>query len=389
MGSIKQRQAEATPRAKYAARLLRAADLDRLIAALTRRGYRVVGPVLQDDAIVYDELTSARQLPLGLKDVQAPGKYRLSKRDDGAVFGFVVGPHSFKKYFLPPGEPLFQLRRNAETWQDATPQTTERPLALFGARSCEIMAMNIQDQVLKNGPHPDPGYTRRRNSAFVVAVACLEPAASCFCTSMGGGPRPERDFDLALTELLPTADSQHQFYVEIGSELGAEVLAECDTDPATEADDRAARGVEETASAAIERHLNTDGIRDLLQDNLEHPRWDDVAERCLSCASCTLVCPTCFCTRVDDTTDLAGEVATRTRSWDSCFSMEFSHMHGGSARTSVKARYRQWLTHKLSSWFDQFGSSGCVGCGRCITWCPPGIDLTEEVAAIRATAKEA
>jgi len=366
---------------------LGAADLEQLIATLTQRGYRVVGPVLQDDAIVYDELASASQLPAGVKDVQAPGKYRLEKRADEAVFGFVVGPHAFKKYFLPPREPLFQLRKKGQSWENLTTGTDAAPLALFGARSCEILAMNIQDQVLKEGPHPDPGYTRRRSSAFVVAVTCIEPAASCFCTSMGGGPRPHGDFDLALTELLPRAGSQHAFYVEIGSELGAKVLAECDTDPADAENDRAAQMVELTATAAIERRFNTEGIRDLLQNNLEHPRWDVVAERCLSCSSCTLVCPTCFCTRVDDTTDLAGEVATRTRSWDSCFSLEFSHMHGGSARTSVKARYRQWLTHKLSSWFDQFGSSGCVGCGRCITWCPAGIDITEEVAAIRATAQ--
>lgn len=380
-------QTAGAPRAKYAARLLGAADLEQLIAALTRRGYRVVGPVLQDDAIVYDELASASQLPAGVKDIQAPGKYRLEKRADDAVFGFVVGPHAFKKYFLPPREPLFQLRKKGQSWEDLTPAADAAPLALFGARSCELQAINIQDQVLKAGPHPDPGYTRRRSSAFVVAVTCIEPGASCFCTSMGGGPRPRGDFDLALTELLPRAGSQHAFYVEIGSELGAQVLAECHTEPAALENDRAAQMVALTATAAIERRFNTQGVRDLLQDNLEHPRWDAVAERCLSCASCTLVCPTCFCTRVDDTTDLAGELATRTRSWDSCFSIEFSHMHGGAARTSVKARYRQWLTHKLSSWFDQFGSSGCVGCGRCITWCPAGIDITEEVAAIRATAQ--
>ena len=97
-----------------------------------------------------------------------------------------------------------------------------------------------------------------------------------------------------------------------------------------------------------------------------------------------MVCPTCFCTTVEDGTDLAGESAERTRRWDSCFTIDFSYVHGGSVRLRSRSRYRQWMTHKLATWIDQFGSSGCVGCGRCITWCPVAIDITEEVAAIRA-----
>jgi formate hydrogenlyase subunit 6/NADH:ubiquinone oxidoreductase subunit I len=131
------------------------------------------------------------------------------------------------------------------------------------------------------------------------------------------------------------------------------------------------------------RHLDTAGLRDLLYENFEHPRWDNVAARCLSCANCTMVCPTCFCTTVEDVSDISGNHAERWRRWDSCFTQSFSYIHGGSVRTSAKSRYRQWMTHKLASWTDQFGTSGCVGCGRCITWCPVGIDITEEVRAIR------
>jgi Fe-S-cluster-containing hydrogenase component 2 len=129
--------------------------------------------------------------------------------------------------------------------------------------------------------------------------------------------------------------------------------------------------------------MDTRGIKELLYRNYEHPRWDNVATRCLTCANCTMVCPTCFCTTVEDVTDLSGDHAERWRKWDSCFTMDFSYIHGGSVRATPKSRYRQWLTHKLATWFDQFGSSGCVGCGRCITWCPVAIDLTEEVRAIR------
>jgi ferredoxin len=134
--------------------------------------------------------------------------------------------------------------------------------------------------------------------------------------------------------------------------------------------------------------METRGIHDLLYQNFEHPRWDEIAARCLSCGNCTMVCPTCFCTNVEDVSDVTGHRAERWRRWDSCFTMSFSYIHGGSVRTSAKARFRQWMTHKLASWIDQFGTTGCVGCGRCIAWCPVGIDLTEEAQALRGVAND-
>jgi ferredoxin len=198
---------------------------------------------------------------------------------------------------------------------------------------------------------------------------------------MGTGPSAESGFDLALTELL---DGEHRFLVEAGSERGLEVLAEIPSRPAQAADVEAASASTESAARRMGRELDTHDLLGLLRSNLEHPRWDEVAERCLTCGNCTLVCPTCFCSSVDDETDLSGDAA-RWRVWDSCFSVDYAYVHGGSVRPSGRARYRQWLTHKLGTWHEQFGTSGCVGCGRCITWCPVGIDITEEVAAIRAT----
>jgi ferredoxin len=200
---------------------------------------------------------------------------------------------------------------------------------------------------------------------------------------MGTGPTATSGFDLALTEVLD--GDAHYFVVEEGSERGAEVLGAVTTARATEAHERAAAATHAVAVAQMGRTMDTTDIRELLQRNLEHPRWDDVAERCLTCGNCTMVCPTCFCTSVEDVTDLTGEQVERVQRWDSCFTVDYSHIHGGSVRASNRSRYRQWMTHKLSTWFDQFGSSGCVGCGRCITWCPVAIDITEEAGAIRAT----
>jgi ferredoxin len=136
----------------------------------------------------------------------------------------------------------------------------------------------------------------------------------------------------------------------------------------------------------MSRSLPRETVRDLLYENLSHPRFDEVAARCLSCANCTMVCPTCFCHDVHDEPSLDGTASLRVREWDSCFNPEHAQVHGLNFRPHVRDRYRQWLVHKLASWVDQFGASGCVGCGRCISWCPVGIDLTEEVAAIAATA---
>jgi ferredoxin len=224
-------------------------------------------------------------------------------------------------------------------------------------------------------------YERNREGLCIIAVNCAQAGGTCFCTSMGTGPRAAAGFDLALTEIC--MPERHYFTVEVGSTLGADLLAEVTHRTADEAELATEQRVIEGTAAQMGRTLNTASIHDLLMNNLEHPRWQQVADRCLSCGNCTQVCPTCFCTTVEDITDLTGTMAERRRRWDSCFTTDFTYMASGSVRTSVKSRYRQWMTHKLASWIDQFGTSGCVGCGRCITWCPVGIDITAEVAAIR------
>ena len=356
--------------------------LDDLVAELRDRGFRVFGPRLRDGAIVYGELETAVELPIGWTDRQEAGTYRVERRADQARFGYAVGPHSWKRLFFPPRVRLWRQLRGLDGPGPVEEEPLdETPLALLGVRPCELHAIAIQDRVFLGGRFVDRDYAARREGAFIVAVNCFEPAGTCFCASMGTGPKAESGFDLALTELL---DGEHRFLVEAGSERGGEVLAALRTRPASDGDVEAAAHAVETAAGRMGRTMDASDLRGLLTRNLEHPRWEDVAERCLTCGNCTLVCPTCFCTSVEDETDLAGE-AGRWRVWDSCFSVDYSYIHGGSVRPSGRSRYRQWLTHKLGTWHDQFGSSGCVGCGRCIAWCPVGIDITEEVAAIRGT----
>ena len=367
--------------------VLAVGELDGLITALVQRNYEVIGPVIRDEAIVYDHIESTADLPAGWTDEQAPGRYRLKRRADDALFGYAVGPQSWKKYLHPSDIRLWSAERENGSFrilnQEARPK---KRYAFLGVRSCDLAAIGVQDRVLLENRHQDPIYAARRDGVFIVAVQCIHSVSTCFCASMGTGPRARGGYDLALTELVN--QGEHCFLVQVGSEAGREVLAGLAHREATDEDTQFAQAVVDGAAAAQVRHMDTSNIRELLYSNFEHPRWDNVADRCLACTNCTLVCPTCFCTTVEDSTDLTGDHAERWRRLDSCFTLDFSYIHGGNVRASTKARYRQWMTHKLASWIDQFGTSGCIGCGRCITWCPVGIDITEELQAIRGTAAD-
>jgi sulfhydrogenase subunit beta (sulfur reductase) len=357
------------------------ADLQQLLDALRAHGYQVLGPTVRDGAIVYDELATIADLPVGWTDEQDGGVYRLKRRPDAALFGYAVGAQSWKRFLHPPLLRLWQAPREGPNFQIIEEEEAIPKRAFFGVRACELHAIAIQDRVFLEGPYVDPHYQARRAEVFIVAVNCGHAGGTCFCVSMNTGPQATSGYDLALTEVL--TDARHYFVIAIGSARGAEILQGVASTPAQEGEKAAARQVVADTAAHMGRTLDTGGLKDLLYRSYDHPRWDEVADRCLNCANCTMVCPTCFCTSVEDGTDLTGQTAERRRRWDSCFTTDFSYIHGGSIRPSSKARYRQWMTHKLATWVDQFGTAGCVGCGRCITWCPVGIDITEEARAIR------
>jgi sulfhydrogenase subunit beta (sulfur reductase) len=362
-----------------------ATQLAALFSSLHQDGYEVLGPTLRDGAIVYDSLSSIDDLPRGWRDDQEKGRYRLVRREDNAYFGFSSGPQSWKPFLFAPREKLFSARKTEagiriDEMEPLPSKPTKR--AFLGVRACDLAAIRIQDRIFLEGTYKDEHYERRRENVMIIAVNCTGAGKTCFCVSMKTGPRVRGDVDLVLTEVLNERD--HYFVAEPGSPAGERLVRQLSPLRAvTDQDLQEAEIAMARAVAEQGRTLNTDGIKELLYSTLEHPRWDEVAQRCLSCANCTLVCPTCFCSTVEDVTDLKGENTDRWRNWDSCFNLGHSYIHGGSVHGSVKSRYRQWLTHKLGSWIDQFGMSGCVGCGRCIAWCPVGIDLTEEAEALR------
>lgn len=348
-----------------------------LLEVLNSAGYRCIGPQIREGAILYDHLDSIDQLPKGYQDKQTPGEYRLEEIHGPRYFAWSNGPQALKPFLFRPREVLWQARIGAD--KDlvfSEPVSDMQPLAVIGVRACDLAALRLQDKHFIERDEPDPYYKKRRDNLFLVAVNCSHPADTCFCVSTGDGPQVTSDYDLMISEL------DEAFLIAAGSEKGRAILAKLSTTPATrEMIDNAQQQIE-AAVRKQTRTLPSRNLRDNLFDNLDHLRWNDVAERCLSCGNCTSVCPTCFCYSENEQPSLEGDTSRHVREWDSCFTHGHSYIHGYVVRPDTKTRYRQWLTHKLGSWHDQYGRSGCVGCGRCISWCPVGIDITEEATAI-------
>jgi ferredoxin len=355
------------------------AELPSLLAVLQRAGYQVLGPQVRDGAIVYDRLQHVDQLPFGVRDRQSPGAYRLEAVTSPRRFAWANGPQALKPLLFVPRERLWRAERGPDGVLSFIEAAVEAPaLAVLGVRACDLAALALHDRHFLHGAASDPHYAARREQMLLIAVHCTHSADTCFCASTGDGPRATSGFDLALSEL------DDGFLVETGSEAGERIAAQLPLEMASADQQRTAAAEVEAAAAVQTRRLPGGALRDTLFARLEHPRWEAVAERCLSCGNCTSVCPTCFCSREQEDASLDGRTSEHVRDWDSCFSQQHSYIHGITIRSGTRERYRQWLTHKLAGWHDQFGRSGCVGCGRCITWCPVGIDLTEEAAAIAA-----
>lgn len=350
-------------------------DLDALIQALRKAGRTVIGPTVRDGAIVNDEIQSAADLPAGIRDEQSAGRYRLAERSDERVFGYTVGPTPWKRFTFPPTLPIATAHRSGNFGFEQ-PKTVAPQLAFLGVRACEIAALGMQDRVFLGGPFTDEDFRARRKAALIVAVQCTTASSTCFCSSMGTGPEVRSGYDILLTEI------DEGFVMQAGSPAGAAIVAHLPTRRPTHAETGAAVDVVEAVRTQIGEPLPMAGIDQRLKHQLDNPRWGVVAERCVECGNCTMSCPTCFCTSVTERSDMEGRISVTERLWDSCFDVNFAKVAGGDFRARPRDRYRQWLTHKFSTWMDQFGSFGCVGCGRCITWCPVRIDVREELQAI-------
>lgn len=352
-----------------------------LLSRLKEEGYLPVGPRVKNESLVYEPVKSLDDLPQGYSTEQKPGHFRLIREKHSRYFDIIPGAHSWKQFLFPSRTELFELRKNGKSWDTVSGEVESLKYAFIGVRACELAAIQIQDRIFMREDFTDPIYRAQRTRAFIVSVNCTQPAGTCFCTSMETGPRVKEGFDLNLTEL------DDVFVLTVGSELGKRLMAKI---PFEDASGYILSNVErklDHAEQQMTRKLDTADLPDLILDHLDNPHWNEIGERCLSCSNCTQVCPTCFCWDTMDEMSLDGMNTKRIRVWDSCFNPGYSYQAGGNTRPTIYSRYRQWLSHKLGTWKQQYGTLGCVGCGRCITWCPAEIDITEEISALRNEVK--
>jgi len=352
-----------------------------ILAHLKEDGYITIGPRVKNETLVYEPIETLDDLPQGYSTIQKPGQFRLIQDKHSSYFDAIPGSHSFKQFLFPSRTELFTLRKNHNGWDTVEGQPESPKYAFIGVRACELAAIQIQDNIFMRSDFTDPIYRARRERTVIISVNCTHPAETCFCTSMGTGPRVGSGFDLNITEW------DNVFVLTIGSELARKLLTGV---PFEDARGYILTNVEhklEHAEQQISRTLDTSDLPELILDHLDDPYWNEIGKRCLGCANCTQVCPTCFCWDTVDTMSLDGQETKRERMWDSCFNPGYSYQAGGNTRPTIYSRYRQWLSHKMGTWKQQFGTFGCVGCGRCITWCPAEIDITEEIAALRNEVK--
>jgi len=337
---------------------------------------------VQDGAIQYRQIDNMDELPVGVEVEQAPGLYRLEQGNNNRIFNYSNGPQGLKPLVFAPHEVLWQAYRNAsgELVFSGT-ELKNDPTAVIGVRACDLAALELQDRHFLGKGMPDPQYKQRRDSLLLIGVDCNSPSATCFCASTGDGPALQSGFDIGMSEL------EDGFLLRAGSSRGRELLRQLDLAPAIDEQLESVAAAMAQAAAGQQRKLPGVDLQKKLFERLDPAYWQQVASRCLACCNCSAVCPTCFCFSEHAETQLDGASSQQVREWDSCFTPGHSAVHGFQVRADTAARYRQWLTHKLAGWHEQYGRSGCVGCGRCITWCPVGIDITQEVSGVVADDK--
>jgi len=341
---------------------------------LQEAGYQVYGPRVRDGVIQFGSLAGVSSLPQGVSNDQQPGHYRLHSGDSPRLFDWNHGPQGLKPLCFAPHEVLWKEFGDPFEYRRTLPEVAKT--AVIGVRACDLAALSIQDHHFLLEMRPDPHYRQRRESLLLIGVDCAHSAATCFCASTGDGPALDGGYDIGMAEL----DDGYLIWSE--SDEGRAITEGLALEPADDA--QLGAMLLATTRAAQEQQRRMPDAKELKQlyQRLNHSHWDEVAERCLSCGNCTAVCPTCFCYQAEHEMALTGDEAEMVRSWDSCFSPTHSSMGHFQVRNDTRLRYRQWLTHKLAGWQVQQRRTGCTGCGRCIAWCPVGIDLTQEATAV-------
>lgn len=243
----------------------------------------------------------------------------------------------------------------------------------FGIRPCDAAALAFLDRFFCASGPTDPYVKARRERTVLIGLACLSPAATCFCLAVGGSPAGTKGLDLLLTEL------DGRLLAEPLTARGETLVR--DLPEAAAADIAHKTTLTDKAAAAIKTRIDVTGLKKRLDANFDHPAWETLSRACVNCGACTFLCPTCHCFDVAD--EQRHGRGARLRVWDSCqFCLYSQHASGHNPRLAPRSRYRNRVLDKFKYTQDQVGEISCVGCGRCIISCPSAIDIRETVASL-------
>ena len=306
--------------------------------------YRLVAPVKSNGFSLYKPVGNASEICL---DYLRPLK-------------------SAKEIFFPQNETLFFF--NKKTQKIAEPAYDKKPTILFGAVACDLAGIAAQDRLFSAGAYLDSYYLKRRRNSILIGMACPEPGEMCFCGFFGIDRFASDIADLFFT---PFSD---KYYIKVNTEAGARLVESLPDAAAADA-----KTVERLRCENAEPKWDIpplDELARMLAEGFEADVWDEIAQKCIGCAACTFVCPTCHC--FDITDEAKGEIGRRVRTWDGCMFPKFTlHASGHNPRTKGGQRMRQRILHKFSYFKDNQGVVSCTGCGRCAEICPVNVDIRE------------
>ena len=282
-----------------------------------------------------------------------------------------------KNFFFPKTETMMRYMRTERGMELSGEEEEAKEAVLFGARPCDVRSFVLLDYLFDQEKYRDSYYIDKREKTTIISLACIHPPYStCFCTSVGGHPMSEEGADVLLTDI------GDNYLAEFITPKGEKLLEKMGDLPAADGSaDEKKKALSESAEKEIKSHIPGKEIKPWLDDNFEHPFWDTIHQSCLACGTCTYLCPTCHCFDISD--EVKGSDGKRIRTWDSCMYWLFTkETSGHNPRTSQKQRWRQRLMHKFKYFVDNFDEIACVGCGRCVRYCPVNIDIRKIVTDI-------
>jgi len=281
-----------------------------------------------------------------------------------------------KEVFFPQSEVMFRYERIGKRNQVTSMENVKRERVILGARPCDIQAISMIDEVFLGREYADVYFLHKRNFTTIIGMACDQPLSTCFCSSTGGNPFTRKGSDLFFIDL------GEAYLVELLTEKGMAFHKKKFFKEASSEDLTFAQKIEEKASKKTDSSIPIDGIEKRLDQIVESPFWDQIHEKCIGCGVCTFLCPTCHCFDIADE-DL-NRKGQRVRNWDSCLSNLYSQETSGhNPRPTGRERTRQRLMHKFNYFPKNFGRIACVGCGRCILYCPANFDIRQVIKEIQ------